>query len=145
MLKITAAHYTDTMTYKIDKIMKDIKSDLNQYILNVTGITAEQFAILDTIYSHEDICQQDVAQIHSKDKSNIQRIIKILEANSYIIRTVGRKNNRLVNYLTITEKGKKLIDDNIQSIRLYMEKFLNKIDPDEMEMLNKLIAKLTAQ
>lgn len=142
MIKITAAHYSDTVFYNIDKIVKEIKSDLNQYIFHITGITAEQFAVLDTIYSNENICQHEVAKINSKDKSNIQRIIIILETKGYITRTVGRKNNRLVNYLTITQDGRELIDNNIFTIRRYMEKIFNSINPDEVEFLKKIITKV---
>ncbi len=135
-------HYTDTLMYSIDKTLKNIKFNLNQYILEAAKITAEQFAVLDTIYVNENICQQDVAVILSKDKSNIKRIVEILEKSGYITRQTGRKNNRLVNYLNITKSGEELIENNINDIRNYMKNFLGNITDEEVCCLEKIVLKL---
>lgn len=139
MKKIKVNHYTDTLIYTIDMIIKDIKADLNQYIANnVENITAEQFVVLDTIYCHNEVCQQDIATILSKDKSNTKRIVEILEKNNYVTRKTGRKNNRLVNFLEITQEGKKIVDDNIENIKKHIEEYFSDIDDDEIELLKKL-------
>lgn len=142
MNKINANHYTDTLIYSIDKVLKSIKSDLNKYIMSVDNITAEQFAVLDTIYNNEKLCQADAAKILLKDKSNIKRIIEILETNKFIKRTMGKKENRLVNYLEITPEGKILIDKNRDNIKSYMQNLFKDITDEEIQTLQNIINKL---
>lgn len=142
MNKIQANHYTETLIYKIDMALKNIKLELNQYILTLPPyISSEQFAVLDTIYGKRDICQQDVAKILLKDKSNIKRLVEILEEKGYVIRTAVRKNNHTVNYLTITLEGKNIIDNNMPKIKQYLEKRLSGISETQLEMLKNIIDK----
>ncbi|MBQ9234992.1 MAG: MarR family transcriptional regulator [Alphaproteobacteria bacterium] len=143
MNKIRANHYTETLIYKLDGALKNIKLELNQFILTLEPhITSEQFAVLDTVYGNEGICQQDVANILMKDKSNIKRLVEILEEKQYVVRSVGRKNNRLVNYLTITVKGKEVVDANMPKVKQYLEKRFDNVSQDEMRILENIMAKI---
>lgn len=120
-----------------------MKSDMNQYINSLNlGITAEQFLVLDTIDSGNSICQQDVADLLGKDKSNIKRIVEILEQKELITRVAGKKNNRLVNYLVITDNGKRLIKENIDKVKKFMEKVFSVISEDEELYLKQIVKKL---
>ena len=120
-----------------------MKSDMNQYINSLNlGITAEQFLVLDTIDSGNNICQQDVADLLGKDKSNIKRIVEILEKKGLITRVAGKKNNRLVNYLVITDNGKRLIKENIDKVKKFMEKVFSVISEDEELYLKQIVSKL---
>ena len=98
--------------------------------------------MLDTIYGQDNICQQDVAKILMKDKSNIKRLVEILEEKAYLIRSVGRKNNRLVNYLTITAEGRNVIDINMPKIKQFLENRLQNISDEELSLLKNIIAKI---
>lgn len=143
MSKIKANHYTETLIYSIDLTLKKLKVELNQYISSLSPhITSEQFAVLDTIYGQDNICQQDVAKILMKDKSNIKRLVEILEEKAYLIRSVGRKNNRLVNYLTITAEGRNVIDINMPKIKQFLENRLQNISDEELSWLKNIIAKI---
>lgn len=143
MKKIKANHYTETLIYKLDSALKNIKIELNQFILTLPPhITSEQFAVLDTISGQKDICQQDVAKTLMKDKSNIKRLVEILEKKHYIIRTAGRKNNRLVNYLTITAEGQNIIDTHMPQIKQYLEQRLKHISESELQVLKNIIDKI---
>ena len=145
MQKIKVNHYTDLKMFQVEQVVKNLKFKLNQFITNLDiNITPEQLLVLDTIYSHDNICQQDVALLLSKDKSNIKRIVEILENNKLITRTAGRKNNRLVNYLSITEEGKKILDNNINEIKGYMEELFKDISDEEVKALDSIIKKLNS-
>ena len=143
MNEIKANHYTECLIYSIDKVLREVKAELNQYISNVEpNITAEQFVVLDTIYCNEDICQQDVAKILYKDKSNIKRMVEILENKKYIVRKTGRKNNRLVNYLAITDAGRKLVDRIIEQVKEHIKHAFSNITDEEIDILKNIISKL---
>lgn len=142
-IKVKAEHYTDTLIYSIDCILKNIKGDLNKYIASLNlGVTAEQFSVLDTIGRNNTVCQQEIADILFKDKSNVKRIIEILEKKELITKEVGRKNNRLVNFVSITESGKKLLEKGLPKIKSFIENDLVKdITNDEIEILRSIAAK----
>lgn len=142
-IKVKAEHYTETLIYSIDRILKNIKNDLNKYITGLNlGVTAEQFSVLDTIGRNNTICQQEIADILFKDKSNVKRIIEILEKKELITKETGRKNNRLVNFLSITENGKSLLKKSLPKIKNFIENDLIKdISNDEIEILRKIAAK----
>lgn len=143
MNRINVNHYTDLVIYKIEKVIKGLKNDLNQYINSLNlGITAEQLVVLDTISAGNNICQQDVAEALSKDKSNIKRIVEILESKELITRMVGKKNNRLVNYLYITDDGKKLLDENVEKIKEFLEKLFSPVSSEEEQVLRDILKKL---
>ena len=143
MRKIQAKHYTETLVYAFDKALREIKDKLSHFIaeLNI-DITAEQFAVLDVIYNGVDICASDVSKILAKDKSNVKRIVEILENKGLIERRQGRKNNRLVNYLQISDKGKTFADKYINIIKEYMVEIFTEISDEEEQFLRKIIVKL---
>ncbi|MCR5266467.1 MAG: MarR family transcriptional regulator [Cyanobacteria bacterium RUI128] len=144
MNRIKVDHYVDLLIYSIEQVIRGMKSEMNQYINGLDlGITAEQFLVLDTIDSHrEDICQQDVAYILAKDKSNIKRLVEILESKGLITRVMGKKNNRLVNYLQVTDDGKKLIKENIEKVKEFMETVFSGVTAEEEQLLKSLVIKL---
>ncbi len=145
MHRIKVNHYKDLVIYAIEQVIKNLNQDIAQYISTLNlNITAEQLLVLDTIYCCDNICQQDIAKILSKDKSNIKRIVEILEKNGLITREAGKKNNRLVNYLSITNEGKELIDNNIDKIKDYMEKLFEPVTEEEEQVLKNIIKRLNS-
>lgn len=142
MAKVKANHYTDSLVYAIDRVIKNIKADLNQYISSLDNITAEQFAVLDIISSRKFVYQQDIANILSKDKSNIKRIVDILAKNNFIERKAGIANNRLVYFLEITEDGRKIVDNNMDSVKKHLENAFSCITEEEIASLWNIVHKL---
>jgi len=145
MLKIKSEHYIDTIIYSIDRIIKSVKSELKHKLESLnTGLTAEQFVVLDTIYSIKNIYQQQLSDILMKDKSNTTRILKILEQKGLIIREYGKVNNRLVYFLKVTDDGKKIVDDNIPKMKQFITEIFKNIDNSEVDILHILSTKFQA-
>ena len=143
MRKIQAKHYTETLVYAFDKTVREIKDKLAHFIMSLNiDITGEQFAVLDVIYNSEDICASDVSKILAKDKSNVKRIVEILENKGLIKKIQGRKNNRLVNYLQISNDGKIFADKYISIVKNYMSEIFSEISDEEERLLRQIIIKL---
>ena len=136
-------HYTDTVIHSVDKIIRGVKYELKQKIdkLNI-GITGEQFIVLDAIAANPKVYLQKLSEIIFKDKSNTTRIINLLEKKNLIKREMGRKNNRLVNYLSVTEYGQKIVDDNMPKIKEFVEEIFSNITNNEVELLHSLSKKV---
>ena len=145
MIKIDKEHYVDTIIYSIDKIIKGLKAELKNKLetLNI-GITAEQFIVLDTICGTKNIYQQQLSQIIMMDKSNTDRMLKILEQKDLIKKEYGNVNNRLVYFLHVTEKGEKIVKDNMPKIKQFITKIFKNINNDEIDILHKLSHKFEA-
>ena len=145
MIDIKKEHYVDTIIYSIDRIIKSLKAELKNKLETLDiGITGEQFVVLDTIYGRENIYQQQLSEIIMKDKSNTNRILKILEQKGLIKKEYGNVNNRLVYFLNLTEKGKKIVEENMPKIKQFITDIFKNIDNSEIEILHKLSHKFQA-
>ncbi len=139
MEKIIEQHYTQTVIFETDRIIKSIKSILIQYLngLNL-GITAEQFMVLDAIYCNDGICQQELSELLLKDKSNTKRIVNVLENNGLIKIKLSKKNNRSVNKLNITKAGKKIIDENRDNVKSFALKMFKSVSEEDLKILKNI-------
>ena len=145
MIDIQKEHYIDTIIYSIDKIIKGLKVELKNKLetLNI-GITGEQFIVLDTICGKENIYQQQLSEIIMKDKSNTNRILKILEQKGLITKEYGNVKNRLVYFLKPTDAGRKIVEDNMPKIKQFITEIFKNIDNSEIDILHKLSTKFQA-
>ena len=145
MIKINKEHYVDTVIYSIDKIIKGLKNELKNKLETLDiGITGEQFIVLDTICGTKNIYQQQLSEIIMKDKSNTNRILKILEQKGLITKEYGNVNNRLVYFLKATKEGKKIVEENMPKIKHFITEIFKNIDDSEIEILHKLSHKFQA-
>ena len=145
MIDIQKDHYIDTVLYSIDRILKGLKIELKNKLetLNI-GITGEQYIVLDTICGKENLYQQQLSEIIMKDKSNTNRILKILEQKKLIVKEYGNVNNRLVYFLHATDEGKKIVEENTPKIKQFITDIFKNIDNSEIEILHKLSRKFQA-
>lgn len=142
MKEIKLNHYVDTVIYSIDMIIKNLKTELKHKVDNLNlGITGEQFVVLDTVAYYKNIYPQKLSEILMKDKSNTTRMIKILVDKGLISKDVGKCNNRLVYQLQITQKGKKLVDDNMPKIKKYITEIFTNISDEEIALLHSMSGK----
>ncbi len=145
MIKIKKEHYIDTIIYSIDRILKSLKSELRQKFDSLnTGITSEQFVVLDTISCYKNIYQQKLSDIIMKDKSNTTRIIKVLEQKGLITKEYGTINKRLVYFLKVTEKGKAIVKENMPKMKNFITEIFTTISDSEIELLHGLSSKFQA-
>ncbi len=142
MKEIKRNHYVDTVIYSVDMIIKNLKAELKHRIDKLDlGITGEQFVVLDTVSYYENIYPQKLSDILMKDKSNTTRMIQILVDKGLLIKEAGKSNNRLVYILKITDKGKKLVNDNMPKIKKYITEIFANISDEEIELLHKMSTK----
>ena len=142
MKEVKPNHYIDTVVYDIDQALTCFKLRAFQFFNELgIGITSEQFAVLDTIYSNNGICQRELSKLILKDRSNTTRILSILENNGFIDRVVGKKQNYIVKQLFITEKRKKIIDDNIHKIKEIFPILFRNVSDEELDLFKTLIKK----
>ena len=79
-----------------------------------------------------------------KDKSNTNRILKILEQKGLITKEYGNVKNRLVYFLKPTDAGRKIVEDNMPKIKQFITEIFKNIDNSEIDILHKLSSKFQA-
>ena len=107
------------------------------------GIHGGQFQFLRTLSKKDSISQEELANIYHNHESTIARALKKLEDAGMVARNVD-ENNRRKNIITITEKGRDIVDN----IRLMDEKWesnIKSLDIDEKNKLKKLLKTLALE
>ena len=72
-------------------------------------VTAEQFAVLVSLWEKEGQAQSELAEHLAKDKTNITRILDGLERRSLIVRRPNAKDRRSYG-IHLTQDGRKIKD-----------------------------------
>jgi len=94
------------MTNKVsNKLKRYVGVELEEY-----GITAEQWVITYTLYQNKQFNQKQLAEELDKDPVTVARIIDILVRKDFVEKEIS-KDDRRAYIVTLTESGKKLVDD----------------------------------
>lgn len=132
--------YARSLPYLIEKASVYIRLR-GALLLNELGadITLEQFITLDAISSSPDVCQRDLAKILLKDRSNVTRILNILEKKGLIKRETSTKGNRVVKVTTLTENGKEVMDKYADRMKGDLNDFLTQFDQNDLKVMEKML------
>jgi DNA-binding MarR family transcriptional regulator len=97
------------------------------------GIHGGQFQFLRSLSKKDSISQEELANIYHNHQSTIARALRKLEDAGMVARNVD-ENNRRKNIITITEKGRNIVDN----IRLMDEKWESNVKSLNIDEKNKL-------
>ena len=113
-----------SLIHEIKKINGDIFRGIsNRYKEMNLDITPMHAKIIMTLYrSSESLCQKDLEEPMSCNKSTMSSVISTMEKNGLLTRNVSDFDSR-INYLKLTEKGLE-IAEFLKEDRAYMEKIL---------------------
>lgn len=134
-------HYINSLYYQVEQTAKYCRYLGAQLFAKLRfTISLEEFVTLDTLIINGEMCQRDLAKLILKDRPSTGRILNSLEEKGYIIRSADTKNNRLVRKVTLTDKGKKILNDTTKTIKKYLEKIpytfsLEKIEETKRSMI----------
>ena len=136
-------HFTDTLFYQIELTAKYCKL-LGQQVFEKynTGITVEEFAVLDTVLCNGELCQRDVAKLILKDRANTGKLLDTLEKKGLITRKLSTKNNRPVKLINLTDDGKEKIKYAINKIKPHYKKVKEIIDNSALAKVTDLLKEL---
>lgn len=99
----------NSIGYAIGRTNWYLKTLLNK-LLKEEGfsITNEQWIVLKVISANPAVSQTEIAEKSLKDKTNITRILDLLEKSAYIERRKDDRDRRM-NRIHITNQGKKIL------------------------------------
>ena len=105
-------------------------------------LTIEQFGLLTLISEMpNEPSQQDIANFLEKDKSAILRAVDVMENKGYLQRT-HVPDDRRINKIGLTEKGKTIFEYAQQFERQIIEQIENLILPADYVIFKKVLAQI---
>ena len=136
-------HYIDTIFYQIELTAKYCKM-LGQQVFEQydTGISLEEYTILDTLIRNKDLCQRDLAKLILKDRANTGKLLDTLEKKGLISRKLAVKNNRPVKIIEITKDGIFKAEDAAEKIRPHYKQINEKIQNSDLKTVGELMQEL---
>lgn len=132
--------YAGSLPYLVEKASVYIRLR-GSLLLNEFGVdlSVEQFTTLDAIATNPHICQRDLAKIVLKDRSNVSRILNILEDKDLIKRVTSSKQNRVVKMIEMTQKGRELLDSIAPKMKDDMNNFLQNFDESKLDYMKETL------
>ena len=115
--------------------------NLKVFALKKFDITPEQFVILSILDDNSNLHQMQLCKLLYKDRSNMARLIGILEKKGLIVKTPS-VDKRLVNKIQITDKGKELKNLVFPLIKNSRKKILNGISDEELKYCINIFHKI---
>lgn len=101
----------NSLGYTIGKTNWLLKTLLNKLLKDEGfNITNEQWLVLKVVSANPATSQTEIAKKSLKDKTNITRILDLLEKNAYIERRRDDSDRRM-NRVHITDQGEKVLKD----------------------------------
>ena len=136
-------HYTDTIFYQIELTAKYCKmlgaQVFEQY---KTGISVEEYTVLDTLLFHIELCQRDLAKLILKDRANTGKLLDGLEKKGLVSRKLAIKNNRPVKIIEITEEGIKKAQYAAEKIHPHYMQIKERIAKSDIAKVGGLLKEL---
>lgn len=133
---------TRTVLYSIEETIKAYRK-LSQKNISaiIPEITVDQALIL-IIISQNDITQSEIADLVFKDYASMTRIVSLMISKDYVNKTIDNRDRRKTR-LTITKKGKKVLDKLKPLIIKNRNTALANISEKELETLFGTLQKIT--
>ena len=104
-------------------------------------ITPEQYAVLNML-KNGDYSQNRLCELLFKDKSNMTRLISILEGKNLIRKTQQTENGKQVNKISLTKAGEKIYSKITPVMDAERENYFRDITEDEMSACIKVLTKI---
>ncbi len=102
------------------------------------NITAEQFLLLDTLWTEGPLNQQKIADIMLKDKNSVVKLVNSLELRGLVTREVNQ-NDRRENIVTVTQKAVEIQESVTQAALNAVEQITSGLSDEEISTFIKAL------
>lgn len=109
-------------------------------IINEYGLTIPQFGVLEVLYHKGPLCINDIIEKTLSTSGNMTVVIENLRKDDYIIKKRDTEDQRKF-MISLTKKGKNIIDEIFPEHLKNIEKILGKFTDEEKKALLLLLDK----
>ena len=119
---------------------------LKQYIAamlrrQAVPLTPEQFLLIDLLWNHGEMSQQQLADLMQKDKNSVTKLVDAIERKGFVVRRQSvsdRRSNRIV----LTEKAELLKNEAKRKGISILDNMLEGISEEELRAFLDILHKL---
>ena len=104
-------------------------------------LTPEQFMLIDLLWNHGAMSQQQLADLMKKDKNSVTQLVDAIERKGFVIRQQNADDRRS-NILVLTEKAEMLKPGAKQKGISILDHMLDGISEDELHSFLATLRKL---
>jgi len=101
-------------------------------------ITAEQFLLLDTLWTEGPLSQQQIADVMMKDKNSVVKLVDSLESRK-LVKRESNANDRRQNIIKVTPKANAMLEPVTNLALESVAKITNGLTEDEIEVFIKVL------
>lgn len=106
------------------------------------NITAEQWAILASLWEEEGIHQSSIAEKIGKDRHTITRMLNLLEKNGFVWRVPTEEDKRRLN-VYLTDRGRDIKGKLVSIVLGFGEKAFAGLTQKDLKELTKILKHIT--
>ncbi len=104
-------------------------------------LTPEQFMLIDLLWNHGEMSQQQLADLMHKDKNSVTKLVDAIERKGFVVRRQNKQDRRS-NTLVLTEKANQLKPGAKQKGISILDQMLEDINENELRMFLETLRKL---
>lgn len=104
-------------------------------------LTPEQFMLIDLLWNHGEMSQQELADLMQKDKNSVTKLVDAIERKGFVIRRQSLSDRRS-NIIILTDKANLLKPDAKEKGISILEEMLEGISEDELRVFLSTLHKL---
>lgn len=101
-------------------------------------ITVEQWRALLPTYKADGLTQGRLCDMLSQEKTGVSRLVAALEKHGLVRRESGAEDRR-VKYISITDKGRELVDFTMGIVLASRDEMVKHVDPEELAVCKRVL------
>ena len=135
-------NFNDSFGFVVVKTGRLIENKLkSNFDRENIDVTPQQWSVLTYLWNKDGIPQQEIADVFSKDKTSMTRLLNNMEKNGLIIRKQGEKDKRNKR-IYLTNKSKLLRKESIKIAEKTLLETLNGIDHKDIKQSKKVLKQI---
>jgi len=107
------------------------------------SITPQQWSVLTHLWNEDGISQQKIANVFSKDKTSMTRLLNNMEKNGFILREQGIKDKRNKN-IFLTERSTELKEISIKVAQETLAEIIDGVDSNNLKISKQALKEICA-
>ena len=129
----------DSIGYLVRRLARALHTHLNTAFARAgCDVNAEHWAILATLGDRAGQCQQYLAYVTCRDKTNITRLLDDMERRNLLVRVPDQQDRRQ-KLIYLTNAGKALYRNLLPVVQATLAEAQKDIDPDELVVLRRVL------
>lgn len=128
-----------SLGFVANRVANRLKAELERdFAAHGHDITAEQWSVLSRLYEEDGLAQHEIATRIARDKTNVARILTLMERRGLVERRIDPRDNR-AREIYLTHYGRSLEADLVSSAKSVLTRAQQGFSDKEIQALIKAL------